>query len=321
MSSPPLQLRLIGIRYKAEGVLEFELQDPSGAALPPHTCGAHIDLHLAGGLVRSYSLCNATADTHRYIVAVGLDAKSRGGSKYLHETVRVGSPIAVTAPRNTFPLVEDARHSLLIAGGIGVTPLWSMAQRLTELGRSWEIFYAARSRRTAAYVQELEALALRSGGKVHLHFDDVEGRAADLAPVFARVDPRTHAYCCGPAPMIEAFRAAAQARLPDEQVHIEFFKAADPVQRTGDAFSVCLNRSGRVLPVGSEQSILDVLLDAGVDIPYSCMEGICGSCQLNVVEGIPDHRDSVLSNRQRAANDVVIACCSRSKSELLVLDV
>lgn len=320
MLSTPFQLRLSGITYKAEGILEFELRHPSGGELPPYTSGAHIDLHL-DGMVRSYSLCNATMDTHRYIVAVGLDTNSRGGSRFLHEKARVGSLIAVTAPRNSFPLVEDAPHTLLIAGGIGVTPLWSMAQRLSELGRDWEMFYAARSRRTAAYVDELEALALNSGGKVHFHFDEVEGRSADLSSVLVRVDPSTHAYCCGPALMIEAFRAAAQDRLPDDHVHVEFFKAAEPIGRSGERFDIRLNRTGRVMSVEPDQSILDVLLDAGVDIPYSCMEGICGSCQLAVLRGIPDHRDSVLSNRQRTANEVVIACCSRSKSDLLVLDV
>jgi ferredoxin-NADP reductase len=317
----PLQLRLSGIHYRAEGVLEFELRHPSGATLPPHTSGAHIDLDLGSGLVRSYSLCNAPADVHRYIVAVGLDANSRGGARFLHEKARVGSLIPVSSPRNSFPLVEEASHTALIAGGIGITPLWSMAQRLSELDRSWEIFYAARSRRTAAYAHELEELARRSNAKVHFHFDDDEGRPADLDQVLARIDPSAHAYCCGPAPMIEAFRTAALDRLQEHHVHVEFFKAAAPIERTGESFSVRLNRTGRVLPVEAQQSILDVLLDAGVDVPYSCMEGICGSCQIPVLQGVPDHRDSVLSNRQRAANEVVIACCSRSKSDLLVLDL
>jgi tetrachlorobenzoquinone reductase len=321
MRTPIIQLRLYSVTFKAEGVVEFDLRDPAGNALPSAGCGAHIDLHLENGLVRSYSLCNASHDQHRYVIAVGLDANSRGGSKYLHEKARVGSIITASAPRNSFPLVEDAEHSLLIAGRIGVTPLWSMAQRLTQLGRNWEMIYAARSRRTAAYVDDLEKLAHQSGSKLRFHFDDVEGGPADLRPVLADVASTAHAYCCGPAPMINAFRAAAHARLGDEQTHVEFFKAAASAERSGEFFDIRLQRSGRVLRVNADKSILDTLLDANVEIPYSCLEGICGSCQLKVIEGIPDHRDSVLSNRQRAANDVIIACCSRSKSELLALDL
>lgn len=321
MASPTIQLRLHAATYKAEGILEFELRDPLGGALPPFDSGAHIDLHLEGGLMRSYSLCNSARDAHRYLFAVGLDANSRGGSRYLHEKARVGSLLAVTPPHNSFPLHEDAAHSLLIAGGIGVTPLWSMAQRLTELGRSWEMVYAARSRRSAAYVNELEALAQRCGAKVHFHFDDIEGGPAQLKPALDRLGPSAHAYCCGPAPMIDAFRNAARGHLGDEQVHVEFFKAVQPVAGSQESFDIRLHRSGRVLRVDEGKSILDTLLDAKVDIPYSCLEGICGSCQLKVIEGIPDHRDSVLSSRERAANNVVIACCSRSKSDLLALDI
>jgi tetrachlorobenzoquinone reductase len=321
MSGPTIQLRLHSVTFKAEGVIELDLREPAGGRLPPAGCGAHIDLHLENGLIRSYSLCNATRDTDRYLIAVGLDANSRGGSRYLHERACVGSIMTVTAPSNSFPLVEDAKHSLLIAGGIGVTPLWSMAQRLVELGRSWEMLYAARSHRTAAYVSELEKLAHLSGAKLHLHFDDVEGGPATLGAALAKIDSAAHAYCCGPAPMIDAFRTAAQARLCDEQIHVEFFKAAQPVELSGGSFDVRLQRSGRVLRVNANKSILDTLLEADVEIPYSCMEGICGSCQLKVIEGIPDHRDSVLSNRQRDANDVIIACCSRSKSDVLTLDL
>jgi ferredoxin-NADP reductase len=321
MSSSMSQLRLHSVAYKADGVLEFELRDPAGSLLPSADPGAHIDLHLPDGLVRSYSLCNVAHNTNRYVIAVGLDANSRGGARYLHEKARVGSIIQITGPRNSFQLNEAAPRSLLIAGGIGITPLWSMAQRLSLLGRPWEMFYAARSRRTAAYVGELERLAHSSGAALRLHFDDVEGGPAELGALLRGVDTGTHAYCCGPGPMIEAFRAAAKPRLNDEQVHVEYFKAAKRAECSGESFNIRLRRSGAVLRVNADKSILDTLLDAGVDIPYSCMEGICGSCQLKVTEGIPDHRDSILSDRQRAANDVIVACCSRSKSDLLVLDL
>jgi vanillate O-demethylase ferredoxin subunit len=229
--------------------------------------------------------------------------------------------IKITGPRNNFAMVAEAPRSLLVAGGIGITPLWAMAQRLSALGRPWEMFYAARSRPTAAYVAELESLAHSSGAALRLHFDDVEGGPADLGVLFRGMDAGTHAYCCGPGPMIDAFRAAAAPQLKDEQIHVEYFKAAERAECSSESFNICLRKSGAILRVDAGMSILDTLLEADVDIPYSCMEGICGSCQVKVTEGIPDHRDSVLSDRQRAANDVIVACCSRSKSDLIVLDL
>ena len=316
-----LELRVVAIALRAEGVHEFDLRHPAGQALPAFTAGAHVDLHLEGGLVRSYSLCNDPRETHRYVVAVGLDAASRGGSRYLHEKLRVGARIAASEPRNSFALDEQAAHTLLVAGGIGITPLWCMAQRLSQLGRSWEMLFAARSRPHAAYLQEIQELAASSGARLRLHFDDEAGGPADLAALFADVDAGTHAYCCGPAPMIEAFRSRAGGRLPDANIHVEFFKAAAPPDTGGDGFSIGLQRSGRTLQVPSGKSMLDTLLDAGIEIPYSCMEGICGSCQVKVVTGTPDHRDSVLSDREKAGNAVVMACCSRSKTATLVLDL
>jgi ferredoxin-NADP reductase len=321
MNSPLLDLRLMAVSLRAESVLEFDLRDPAGRVLAPFTAGSHIDLHLDAGMIRSYSLCNDPRETHRYVVAVGKDAASRGGSRYLHEAIRVGATVKASAPRNTFELDEDAERSVLVAGGIGVTPLWCMAQRLTAIGRPWDMLYGARSRINAAYLPELEALAASSGNKLTLHFDDEAGGPANLAAALSAMPRHAHAYCCGPAPMIEAFRAEAAKRLPEPQIHIEFFKAAAPPDISGGAFTVALKRSGKRFDVPAGKSMLDVLLDAGIDVPYSCMEGICGSCQVDVLAGTPDHRDSVLSERQKSANKVVIACCSRSKTETLLLDL
>ncbi|NPC58296.1 PDR/VanB family oxidoreductase [Caenimonas soli] len=321
MAHPLLNLRVMAMSLRAEGVFEFDLRDQSGDALPPFTAGCHIDLHVEGGLVRSYSLCNDPRESHRYVIAVGLDPASRGGSRYLHEKLRVGAMIDVEAPRNTFALNEDASHSLLVAGGIGITPLWCMAQRLTQLGRGWEMLYAARSRRNAAYLAEIQQLAAESGNRLRLHFSDEAGGRADLRAALGSLSPDTHAYCCGPASMIETFRESAGERLGAANIHVEFFKAAAPPDLSGGSFVINLDRSKRRLEVAADKSILDTLLDAGIEVPHSCMEGICGSCQVKVLSGTPDHRDSVLSDREKAANTVVMACCSRSKSHTLVLDL
>jgi tetrachlorobenzoquinone reductase len=312
-------MRVEAVRFEAEGVLSFELRQLQGE-LAPVEAGAHVDLHLPGGHTRSYSLCNAPGETHRYVVAVARDAASRGGSAYLHERVRPGQIIDVSGPRNNFALDRSAAHSVLIAGGIGVTPMYAMAQGLAAAGRRWEIHYAARNRRVAAFVPSLAGLA--GQGKVHFHFDDEKGgRPLDLKAIIAAAPVGSHFYCCGPGAMIDAFQSAA-AGLPPEQVHVEHFKAPakTPKDNVPGRFEVMLARSGRVLHVDEGRSILDTLLDAGVDVPFSCMEGICGSCELAVIEGEPDHRDMLLSAAERKAGKTIMVCCSRAKSERLVLD-
>jgi len=313
-------MRVEAIRFEAEGVLSFELRLLQGE-LVPVDAGAHVDLHLPGGHTRSYSLCNAPGETHRYVVAVARDAASRGGSAYLHEYVRPGQVIDVSGPRNNFALDRCAAHSVLIAGGIGVTPMYAMAQGLAATGRRWEIHYATRTRRVAAFVPNLTALARQ--GTVRLHFDDENGgRPLDLKAIIAAAPAGSHFYCCGPGAMIDAFQGAAGG-LPPGQVHVEYFKAPAraPQDNVPGRFEVMLARSGRVLHVDEDRSILDTLLDAGVDIPFSCMEGICGSCEVAVIEGEPDHRDMLLSAADQKAGKKMMVCCSRAKSERLVLDV
>ena len=315
-------LRLTAIRYEAQGIHAFEFRAPDGAALPPVEAGAHIDIHLPGNLVRSYSLCNAPGERHRHVVAVNRDAASRGGSRAMHEVLRVGQLVKVAGPRNHFALDEGAPHSVLIAGGIGITPLWCMVQRLAQLGRPWTLWYSARTRAQAAFVTELEALAAQcagSGGTLHLNFDQAPGgRMLDLAEVVAASPADAHLYCCGPLPMLAAFEAAT-APLPPARVHVEYF-AAREAPALGGGFTVELARSGLRLPVPPGKSILDVMLEAGVDVPYSCCDGICASCETRVLSGIPDHRDQILSAQEQAANKVMMVCCSGSKSEVLVLD-
>jgi tetrachlorobenzoquinone reductase len=319
MQSDLLTLRLSAIRYEADGISSFEFQQPHLGALPSFSPGAHVDVHLPNGLVRSYSLSNDCAETHRYVVTVARDVNSRGGSSYMHDALRVGQELGVSAPLNHFALDEGAADTVLVAGGVGVTPIWCMTQRLLKLGRSFKVFYAARSRKNAAFLAQFEALARVHAGRVHLHFDDVSG-LLDIGKIVSdNAGAGTHLYCCGPGPMLNAFEAACADVVP-ENVHIEYFKAKDtPV--TAGGVELVLARSKKTVRVEPGKTVLDAVLEAGIDIPYSCMEGICGSCEVKVLDGVPDHRDSVLSEKQRASNSTMLVCCSGAKSSRLVLDL
>lgn len=316
-----LTLRLRAMTWEAEGILGLELVPAApGEPLPAFTAGAHIDLHLPGGPVRSYSLLNDPTERHRWCVAVHRDPASRGGSRQVHEQLRPGQLLTVSPPRNHFPLDEGAPLSVLIAGGIGITPLLCMVRRLTALGRPWVLHHAARTRAHAAFCDELQALAAQGGGTLHRVFDqEPGGRMIDIAALVADLPDGAHVYCCGPAGMLAAFERAT-AGLPPERVHLEYFAAKDAPAASG-GFSVKLRRDGRTVPVPPGQSILDALSAIGAEPPWSCREGVCGTCEVRVLEGVPDHHDMVLSPAQREANDRMMVCCSGAKSPLLVLDL
>jgi vanillate O-demethylase ferredoxin subunit len=313
---------LHAITRLARDASAFEFRSVDGAPLPAFTAGAHVDLILPNSVRRSYSLCNAEGETHRYVVGVKKASPSRGASSYLHEQLRVGAEIEIAPPRNNFPLAERAQHSVLIAGGIGVTPIWSMIQRLVALGASFELHYASRTPQDAAFVHELERLAASEPVRMNFAFSrETGGRRLDLDAIVAAAPSGSHFYACGPAEMLRAFEQAT-SRLPHEQVHLERFGAGDAETRTGGAgFEIILARSNRTLEVPAEKSILDVLLDEGVDVPFSCMDGVCGSCKVDVLEGMPDHRDVVLDAEERAVNRTMLVCCSRALSERLVLNL
>jgi len=211
-------------------------------------------------------------------------------------------------------------HTVLIAGGIGVTPIWCMAQRLMALGRSWKMFYSARTREQAGLLEAIEALDSTQAASVVLNFDHAPGgKPLDLAAIITDAPAGTHFYCCGPTGMIEAFERAA-ASLPPECVHVEYFSAKDAPDTTG-GFTLVLKKSQKSVLVAPGKTILDAMLDAGVDVPYSCMEGVCGTCEVAVCEGTPDHRDLVLSDAEKAGNKIMMVCCSGSKTDTLVLDM
>lgn len=304
-------------RQLAQQVWLFELHCIGGPALPGATPGAHIDVELPDGTLRQYSLLSGlSADPRALVIAVKRDPAGRGGSLRLCDTLREGDAVRVSAPRNNFALHDGPAPAVLIAGGIGITPLWSMAQALQARGTPWELHYACRSREDAALVQELEQLP-----SVRLHFDGEHGgRPLDLAAIVAAAPADAHLYCCGPAPMLDAFEAAA-AHWPAQRRHLERFSAAQPAARTESGFMLRLARTGCELAVMPGQTILEVVRAAGLDVPSSCEQGICGACETRVLEGAVDHRDSILSPDEQAANRTMMICCSGSQGPLLVLDL
>ncbi|MDX1485476.1 MAG: PDR/VanB family oxidoreductase [Alphaproteobacteria bacterium] len=323
MSNDVFDVLVCAARLEAREVLSFELRASDGAGLPPFTAGSHIDLHLPNGLIRNYSLVNSQAETDRYVIAVSLDASSTGGSRYLFDHQIVGQTLKISPPRNNFALVEDAPHVVLIAGGIGITPLHSMILRLEEIGTAWELHYGARDRASAAFREELEALDRARPGRIHFNFDDETGGMLDVRKVVEHAPAEAHLYCCGPLPMLEIFNAAAAGRAPDT-VHIEYFtppEAEPPSADAQESFTVEIAGTDQSFEVGPGESILGVLLENGVNAAFSCTEGMCGTCVVQVLEGEPDHKDFILSERERASNQLMTICVSGSKSKKLVIDL
>lgn len=308
----------------ADGILAFEFRPADGAEWPSFTAGAHINVHLPNGLVRSYSLTNASGESNRYRIAVNREASGGGASRYMHDVLRVGQTLSLSEPCNNFQLRECGSPSVFFAGGIGVTPIWSMVQRLSEIGTPWSVYYSTRARESAAYVDELLHLASRTGNTVHLNFDGgVRVKMLDLNAIVSSGPPETEFYCCGPAPMLRAYEEACKD-VDSDRVHLEYFAVpSQPAANDGanETFSVVLSKSEKVVEVGPDTTILEALLASGVDAPYSCMGGVCRACETNVIAGIPDHRDFVFSEAEKLAGDRIIICCSRAKSHELVLDL
>jgi vanillate O-demethylase ferredoxin subunit len=315
-----IEVRVENKVCEAEGICSYELVRTDGAALPPFEAGAHIDVHLSGSLVRQYSLCNAPGETHRYQIGVLRDADSRGGSQAMHDHIDTGSVLQISEPKNHFPLVE-AKRTLLLAGGIGVTPILAMAETLASKGAAFEMHYSARSPERAAFKQRLGGSSFAS--QVHFHYDSGDAaQKLDLAKLLAQPDAGTHLYVCGPQGFIEFVLGSAKALgWPAAQLHVEYFSAA-AVDTSGDqAFDVKLASSGKVVTIPAGQTVIKVLAEQGVDIPYSCEEGVCGTCLTRVLEGVPDHRDMYLTEEEQAGNDQFMPCCSRAKTKVLVLDL
>lgn len=318
MNEGTLKVRVARKTVEAEGIAGFELVSAEGTPLPSFSAGSHIDVHVPDGPVRQYSLCNDPAETHRYQIAVLRDLASRGGSKGLHESVREGDILCISAPKNHFALEHEASSSLLLAGGIGITPILCMAERLHVMQAAFEMHYCAKDPERAAFGKRIRDSAF--GGKVHFHFSE-DGSRLDLESLIGEPARGQHIYVCGPKRFMDAVLHVASARgWPEAQLHYEYF-AGVAATEPGDSFEVQLASSGRVVVVPAGVSALEALEAAGIAIPYSCSEGICGTCATRVLEGTPDHKDLYFSPHEQAKNDCFTPCCSRAKSRRLVLDL
>lgn len=314
----PLTVKLVARRHEAEGICSFVLADPAGRALPAFTAGAHIDVHLPAGLVRQYSLCNDPARPEHYEICVQREPASRGGSVAMHD-LRPGQELRIGEPRNLFPLAEHAPHHLLIAGGIGITPLMSMAHRLAHIGASFELHHAARSLARMALVERIRSCGFAD--RVHLHLGDGSTQQKLHIDALLGAQPAgTHLYVCGPGRLMQAALDAAQAAgWAQDRVHREFFAGATSAPAEADGFEVQIASTGRVVAVGAAQTVVQALAAAGIGVPVSCEQGVCGTCLTRVIDGTPDHRDLFLTEQEKARNDQFTPCCSRAKSARLVL--
>ena len=321
METVPGSQRLLvrQMTWEADDVLSITLVRPDGGELPEWTLGSHIDLILPPDIIRQYSLCSDPANRTEYQVAVLKEPQSSGGSRYIHETMRPGDLVEVAGPRNNFPLI-DAPHYLIIAGGIGVTPLLPMTFALAERGADWHLLYGGRRRASMAFLDRLSKL----DGDVVIRPEDQFG-LLDLKGAIEDTPEDTAVYCCGPEVLIAAVEAQCEASGRPAP-HVERFKARpgllaeQAAEASGNtAFDVILARSGKRFTIPPDKSIIQVLKENRVFVPTSCTEGYCGVCETEVLEGIPDHRDDYLTPEKRASNKTMMVCCGRSKTPELVL--
>lgn len=315
-----LALKTARLDHPTPRIRRIEFVADDGGALPTFTAGAHIDLELGNGEARSYSLLNDQGETHRYVIAVLREAESKGASSWIHETLKDGDVLRASPPSNNFALSEAGEHSILVAGGIGITPVLCMAARLAALGKSYALYYCARSRAEAAFVDELEA---RHGARLHLVFDGGDpSRGLDVASLVAKRPAAGHIYVCGPAGLIRAVREAA-GDWPKGTMHYELFKGSEDdvaIRKNNRAFDIVLKRSGRTLNIPPDKTILDVLKADGVKIKTLCREGVCGTCTVGLVSGQAEHRDDYLGDDERQS--AIQVCVSRAMpGETLVLDL
>ena len=297
-------------------VLEFE--SANSLRLPKIEAGSHIDVHLPNGMVRQYSICQDPRHEGVFRLGILKDPDSRGGSASAFDDIQDGMHLQVSAPKNLFPLMK-AKHSLLIGGGIGITPLITMAYQLLANGDSFELHYCGASPERAAFVDELSDGDLAE--HTHFHFKSAGASHREFfESAIKDLDPATHIYTCGPVGFMDWVINLAQTQnFPTEQVHKEYFNVE--VETGGDAFEVVAERSGKTIKVAAEETILQALAREGINIEMSCEQGVCGTCMCDVIEGEPDHRDVYFTDEEKASNEQILVCCSRSKSSRLVLDI
>lgn len=316
-----LEVRIACKQDAAQGICSLELLPLDGQTLPVFSAGSHIDVHLPGGLVRQYSLSNDCAEADRYVIAVLREPASRGGSAAVHEQLQAGQQITISAPRNHFALHRPAQKHLLLAGGIGITPILAMARQLAREQADFELHYCARSRERMAFVEEISVASWAP--QLRLHVDDAQGRPGlDLQALLQPVQSGVHLYVCGPKGFMDAVLGAARAAgWAEDQLHYEFFAGEVTKRDDDESFEVEVASTGQVVRVAPEQTVVQALESIGVCVQTSCEQGVCGTCLTRVISGQPDHRDMYLTEDEQAANDQFLPCCSRAKSGRLVLDL
>ncbi|KWX69077.1 PDR/VanB family oxidoreductase [Mycobacterium sp. NAZ190054] len=310
----PAQLEVVAIEDAAEEVRVFTLSRPDGAELPHWEPGTHLEVLIPGEMRRHYSLCGPRASAGRWTIGVLRDRHSRGGSAYLHDEVAVGQQLTVTGVRNRFPFVTAPEY-VFVAGGIGITPILPMIDAAEAAGAGWRLYYGGRRRASMAFLDRLAPY----GGQVTVTPEDECG-LIDVAAALASARAGAHVYGCGPEPLLAALEQAAKSiGMP---LHVERFAAsADGTDSPAESFEVELARSGSIVEIPADRSIVTVLEEIGVMVPTSCLEGICGTCETKVLSGTPEHRDSILSEDERRTGDTMMPCVSRSCSPRLVLDL
>ncbi|CCB66656.1 PDR/VanB family oxidoreductase [Hyphomicrobium sp. MC1] len=320
MQNATLTVKVKSKKNEAMNIASFELTSLDGSDLPPFTAGAHIDVHLAPGLVRQYSLCNSPSERHRYVIGVLRAPNSRGGSEFLHDIIRNGSRLSISMPRNNFPLAPTAKGSILFAGGIGITPILCMAEHLSNEGSPFELHYSARTPDRLAFSADI--LASPYADRTIFHFDDAAPeQALNPSEILRMPDAETHIYVCGPSGFIDHIvHAALTSGWPNDQIHFEHF-AARGSHANATSFTVTLARSGTIIMVGENETVVQALSRNGVEIPVACEQGLCGTCMTGILGGVPDHRDHLLTATERASNACFLPCCSRALSANLILDL
>lgn len=316
-----LTLKVARKAAEAENIQSFELVDPAGKALPPFAAGSHIDVHVPGGKVRQYSLCNRPWERHRYLIAVMGAEPTRGGSRAMHEQVMEGDLIEVSNPKNHFPLVESAKNSLLIAGGIGITPILCMAERLASLRADFKMHYFARSSARAAFVNRIKHS--KFADHVFFHFTEEEKQQQlDLDTALETHHAEMHLYVCGSEPFMNAVISTALKKgWRENRVHKEYFSIERRELGSNVEFEVTIASTGKTIFIPADKTVITALADCGIHIPKSCEQGVCGTCVTRVLEGEPQHRDAFLSDDDKNRNDRFTPCCSRANSRNLVIDL
>ncbi|MCP4597401.1 PDR/VanB family oxidoreductase [Neptuniibacter sp.] len=319
MNSELIDVVVTGREEQADGVAVFELSRKDGDLLPAFEAGAHVDVHVSPEIIRQYSLSNAPGHGTSYRLGILKDPASRGGSIAIHENFNVGHELQISEPRNHFPLNMSGESSILVGGGIGVTPMLTMAYALKAEGKSFEFHYCCRSRSSAGFLAELQS---EFAEQLHLHFDD-EGDEQRFNPeqVFGAYAEGKHVYVCGPTGFMDWVISTAEetCSYPKDNVHFEYFNAE--VDNHGSAFEVVAEQSGVTVMVEDGQSITEALATVGIKVDVSCEQGVCGTCLCDVLEGTPDHKDHFLTDEEKEDNDQIVVCCSRSKTDRLVLDI